>query len=205
MIDQTDAVSTMMQVVRHLTRKHRGLPIVLPALMVLALAWSTACRAEDASAAGASMQQAPSVAPATDADVKPGSGNADTSSTARVRRPPAHRSIAQGIDQTVGRLTRSLDLDSGQQAKLREILWDEYRQIVKLRSGDQASGTDGPATTFAMLEQVKARIRAMLSEEQKKKYITDAPREQTGPGRADLQHWMDIQDSNRRKGGDGSK
>jgi hypothetical protein len=196
----------MTQVVSRSATKHRLVPIALPALIALTLAQSTACRAEDASATDASaQQQAPSVAPAPDANVKPKSADADKPSGARVRRPPAHRSVAQGIDETVHRMTRSLDLDSGQQAKLREILWDEQRQVMKLRSGDQAPGTDRAGTTFAILEQAKARIRAMLTEEQKKKYIADVPREQTAPAQADLQHWMDMQESNMRKGGDGSK
>jgi hypothetical protein len=200
----TDAGNSMMQVVSRLATKHRLLPMALPALMALVL--STACRAEDAPAGDVSAQQrTPSVAPAPDADVKAESGHAHIPSAAKVRRPPTHRSVAEGIDEAVRRLTRSLDLDAGQQAKLREILWDEHRQVMNLRSGDRAPGADWVGTTLATVEQAKARIRAMLTEEQKKKYMADVPREQTAPGQADLQHWMDLQDSNRRKGVDGSK
>jgi hypothetical protein len=173
------------------------------ALMALTLTFSAACRADDGTSASAPPETG-SVAPAPEATVRPEAPNAD-SPKARVHRPPTHRTADQGIDESVRRMTRSLDLDSGQQAKLREILQDEQRQVMKLRSGDQAPGADRAGTTFAILEQAKGRIRAMLTEEQKKKYITDVPREQTAPAQADLQHWIDIQQSNGRKGGDGSK
>jgi hypothetical protein len=158
------------------------------ALTVLTLALSGACRAD---------------APSPDGTVKPESANAEIPRS-RIHGPPTHRTVDQGINESVRRLTRGLDLDPAQQAKLREILLDQHRQIVKLRKESPEPGTDQTGLNLAILDRTKARIRAMLSEEQKKKYSADVPRDTTGPAQADLQHWMDIQESKRRNGEDDS-
>ena len=178
----------------------------LIAVMALTLAMSAASGAEDASAAVATPEAgfvAPSAAAGPDApapagNVKPES-NADIPK-ARVHRPPAHHTPGQGIDESVRRLTRSLDLDSAQQAKLREILWDHHRQVMKLRNEDSTVAVDRAGATLALLDRTKARIRDILNEEQRQKYSVDVPRDQTAPAQADLQHWMQMQDSQRQQG-----
>jgi hypothetical protein len=158
------------------------------AVMALTLAMSAASRADDASAAVA-----------TPANVKPETANADIPK-ASVHRPLAHHTPGQGIDESVRRLTRSLDLDSAQQAKLREILWDHHRQVMKLRNEDSTVAVDRAGATLALLDRTKARIRDILNEEQRKEYSVDVPRDQTAPAQADLQHWMQLQDSQRQQG-----
>jgi hypothetical protein len=58
---------------------------------------------------------------------------------------------------------------------------------------------------MGIADQTKARIRAMLTAEQKEKYTTDVSHEMTAPAQADLQHWMRIQESNRLKDDGDSK
>lgn len=123
----------------------------------------------------------------------------DASAAARVHRPPAHHTPGQGIDESVRRLTRSLDLDSAQQAKLREVLWDHHRQVMQLRNEDSTVMVDRAGATLALLDRTKARIRDILNEEQRNKYSVDVPRDQTAPAQADLQHWMQLQDSQRQQ------
>jgi hypothetical protein len=166
------------------------------ALMALTLALSAACRAD---AAGPAAPEAATVAPASEADVKPGAPNADTP-RARVHRPPTYRTVGQGIDENVRRLTRGLDLNPEQQAKLRQILLDQHRQLMKLRNENSELAADRAGANLAILDKTKARIRAMLNEEQQKKYSTDVPRDQNAPAQADLQHWMELQESKRRQG-----
>jgi hypothetical protein len=177
------------------------------AVMALTLAMSAASGADDAFAAVATPEAglvAPPAAAGPDApapagNVKPETSNADNPK-ARVHRPPAHHTPGQGIDDSVRRLTRSLDLDSAQQAKLREILWDHHRQVMKLRNEDSTVAVDRTGATLALLDRTKARIRDILNEEQRKKYSVDVPRDQTAPAQADLQHWMQLQDSQRQQG-----
>ena len=101
--------------------------------------------------------------------------------------------VAQKIDENVRRLTRGLDLDAGQQQKLRQILLDQHRQIMALRQGNPAAQGDVAGTTMAIYDQSKARIRAMLTEEQRQKYSAEVPRSELAPAQADLQHWLDLQ------------
>jgi hypothetical protein len=176
--------------VRRLTR--------LVSMVMLGLASAGICRASGgggdlpASAADAAESSAPQ---ANAQPVAPdGAGP-----VARVARSPTHRVAGQGIDQTVRRMSRGLDLDAKQQAELRQILLDQHRQMQKLRTEGSAARVDWAAATVAISDQTKARIRALLSDRQREKYTSDVPREQTAPAQADLGHWMQIQESNRRR------
>jgi hypothetical protein len=169
------------------------------AVMALTLAMSAASGADAAFAAVATPEAGLVAPPAPAGNVKPETSNADNPK-ARVHRPPAHHTPGQGIDESVRRLTRSLDLDSAQQAKLREILWDHHREVMKLRNEDSTVAVDRAGATLALLDRTKARVRDILNEEQRKKYSVDVPRDQTAPAQADLQHWMQLQDSQRQQG-----
>jgi len=183
--------------------------IALMALTVLAFASSTACRAQTAAESGTVSGTVPPDPARPDAAVpgarvKPQAPSAGSPPAAGVRRPPGHRTVAQGIDENVRRLTRGLDLTAEQQSKLREILWDRHRQITNLRSERLDAGADRVGLNVAIQDRTKARIRAILNEDQKKKYSTDVPRDMTAPAQADLKHWMDVQESKRRNGEDDS-
>jgi hypothetical protein len=180
-------------------------------VVLLALACAAAARADEGSPAGSAPAANPvapgdvkqPAAPAADAAMPPPAGTPGTPGTQR-RRQPVARKPGQAIDANVRKLTQALDLNSEQQAKLREILLDQYRQVAKLRSQSPEPGSDRVAMNLALLDRTKARIRSILTDEQKKKYIVDVPREQTAPAQADLQHWMDVQEAQRRAGdGDG--
>jgi hypothetical protein len=188
-------------------------------LAVLIIALSATSRADDTApavvppqaATVVSVPRAP-VAPESaspDASAPGANLNPDTSDAdlpkARVRRPPTPHMAAHGIDESVRRMSRGLGLDVGQQMQLREILLDQQRQIRKLRSEPPRAGVDWAAVTMGLADQTKARVRAMLTAEQKEKYTTDVPHETTAPAHADLQHWMQIQESNRQNDGMDSK
>ena len=101
------------------------------------------------------------------------------------------------MDANVRRLAQGLRLDQEQQAKLREILVDQYAQLMKLRT-KSAPGTDRAGAMRAIVDRTRERIREMLNDEQKKQYATDVPREVTAATRADLEHWLDVRDAQRR-------
>ena len=75
--------------------------------------------------------------------------------------------------------------------------------MMQLRSGGSGVSGDVTGAMLAIYDQARARIRSMLNEEQLKKYPAAVPREQTAPAQADLQHWMQLQES-RRKQDDGA-
>jgi hypothetical protein len=177
-----------------------------PMVAALALAGSAPCRADEGKAAGAGPEAgvvAPVPATASPA-VSPGAPSANVP-RARVPRTQTHRMAGHGIDETVRRMSRGLGLDAGQQMQLQEILLDQQRQIRKLRGEPPPAGVDWAAVTMGIADQTKARIRGMLTAEQKEKYTTDVAHEMTAPAQADLQHWMRIQESNRLKDDGDSK
>jgi hypothetical protein len=111
-------------------------------------------------------------------------------------RPP-HPTSAQVIDANVRQLAQGLKLDQEQQVKLREILVDQYAQLMKLRT-ESAPGTDRAGAMRAIVDRTRDRIRQMLNDEQKKQYVTEVPREVTAATRADLEHWLDVRDAQRK-------
>ena len=129
--------------------------------------------------------------------------SAATAPRSRSHRAP-HRTPAQVIDANVQRLARGLKLDQEQQAKLREILVDQYAQMIKLRT-ESAPGTDRAGAMRAIVDRTRERIREMLNDEQKKQYARDVPREVTAATRADLEHWLDVRDAQRREDTEESK
>jgi hypothetical protein len=176
---------------------------LLAPMVALALASTAVCRADDGTATVAPVPATP-ISSVPETTVKSDAPSADRP-RARIARPQPHRTAGQAIDETVRRMSRGLDLDAVQQQKLREILLDQQKQSRKLRDENPQAGVDWTGATVGIVDQTKTRIRAMLNEDQKKKYSTDVPREMTAPAHADLQHWMQIQESNRLKDDGDSK
>lgn len=163
------------------------------------LACSAACRADDPTPAANPAGTAAAVVPAQAA--APAQSVPDAGSTRQGRSQPNKvLTLAQRIEVNVRRLTKGLDLDSGQQEKLRQILMDQHLQIMALRKGNAPAGTDVAATSMAIYTHTKERIRALLNEDQLQKYSVEVPRDQLAPAHADLGHWMDLQDAKRREG-----
>lgn len=163
---------------RHSVSTHAMAHLALLGLVAMTLAFSAACRADDAAAASDATAEA---------------------QTPRVshHRPLRRLTAAQSIDQSVRRLSRGLNLNLGQQVRLRQILVDQQRATMQLRSRGAGVSGDLTGAMLAIYDQTKTRIRAMLDDEQKKKYSADVPREQTAPAQADLQHWLELQESRR--------
>jgi len=177
------------------------MPLLMPLLLVLALSCPAAGRANEA-APVAPVQAAPDAVPAgTGIEPDPAAANAPR---VRVPRPRVHRTAGQGIEQTVRRMAAGLGLDTAQQDRLRQILWDEQKVIRRLRD-NPGPGIDWPAATASIISQTKARIRSLLTDEQKAKYPVDVPGEGLAPAQANLQHYMQVEESKRQQDDGGSR
>jgi hypothetical protein len=192
-----------------LTVSNRMLRLTLASMALLTLISAATSRAEDsAPASDAAAASAPAVpaAPVADPSAAPPAATPGQPAL-RHHQPAVRRTVAQAIDDSVRRLSRGLELDPGQQEKLRQILIDQHRRLMALRSGGGAVPVDMAGTTLAIYDQTKARIRAMLNDEQKGKYSVDVPTGDLAPAQADLHHWIDLQDEKRRRAdsGEGSK
>jgi hypothetical protein len=142
---------------------------------------------------GAAQGDAPPADSPINTDAPPA---APTAPRPRSHRPP-HATPAQVIDANVHRLAQGLKLDQEQQRKLREILVDQYAQLMKLRT-ESVPGTDRTGAMLAMVDRTRERIHEMLNDEQKKQYATEVPREMTAATRADLERWLEVRDAQRR-------
>lgn len=176
--------------------------IALTLLAATTLVFSTVCRAD---AAAPTSDPAAAVTPAAPEPEVVSVAAAPDGAAPRVHRhgPVRHLTVAQSIDESVHRLARGLDLNAAQQVRLRQILVDQHRLTMQLRSGGSAVSGNLTGTMLAIYDQTRARIRSMLDAEQLKKYPAAVPRDQTAPAQADLQHWMHLQES-ARKQDDGS-
>jgi hypothetical protein len=166
---------------------------MLSALIVLA---ALALASADAAAASTDPVQATTIegaaaqAPQDDGPARQAATEDALPVKAKAPRHPQRLTPEQVIDERVQRLARSLDLDETQQAKLRGILENEHRQISTVRTESPPAGVDRVGLMLAILDRTREEIRAMLSEEQRKKYPAAVPRGSTAPASADLDFWM---------------
>ena len=100
----------------------------------------------------------------------------------------AHRRTVQSLEYRVQLLTRSLDLDAGQQARLRGLLVSQRDQLMRVRTDPDL--VDRQGAIRAILARTGDGIRAMLNDEQRMKYQTKLPRDATRAGEADVEYWM---------------
>jgi outer membrane receptor protein involved in Fe transport len=176
-------------------------PATVIPLAVLMLGLSAPGGPAVSAAADLPLPTAAAAAPEASAEPATPNGETPNDETPRVIRhgPVRHLTVAQSIDESVRRLARGLDLDPDQQVRLRQILVDQHRHMMQLRSGASGVSGDVTVTMLAIYDQTRARIRAMLNEEQLKKYPAAVPRDQTAPAQADLQHWMQLQETKRKQ------
>jgi Spy/CpxP family protein refolding chaperone len=105
--------------------------------------------------------------------------------------PRAH-APGQGMDLTMRRMSRDLDLDTVQQTQLRALLLDQQQQIRRFIASSPAGQNDRVGGVLAIIDQTREKIRAMLNAEQLKKYPASVPRDQTAASQVDVDQWMQL-------------
>jgi len=121
----------------------------------------------------------------------PAQAEAAAQSAAEVSKGAAHpRGRRSGLDDRVAMLTRALELDAKQQVALRKVLQREREQIMEVWSDTSVAPARRVAATQAIGDRTADQIRALLTDEQKKKY--NPPRqvhEAAGSSRS-VEDWM---------------
>ncbi len=171
----------------------RSIPALTLMLLLGGACWRLAAAGPDQPAAPA--PDTPVAAPTLDAtpdEVKPDSALAPKR-IPRTHGATQHRTLPEKIDAEVRRLAVGLNLDAAQQEKLRQILWDQHRELRARLVEHPQPGVDRASLALAIVDHTKAQIRAMLNDEQKVKYSAEVPREAVSASRADLEHWVDVQ------------
>ncbi len=109
-------------------------------------------------------------------------------------QPPPQRHHGSNLDERVVAMAKALDLDANQQSELRHVLEQQRAQIVKVWSETTIPAVNRVGATQAIGEQTADRIRALLDDEQKRKY--SAPRQPRAAasrvGERSVEDWMDA-------------
>ena len=127
------------------------------------------------------------VAHAADEDQAP----ATAASARAAPRSHAHHTAAITLDDRVQLMAKELDLDANQQAKLKRILLTQRAEVAKVWNDPSVPATVRVATTQAVSETTAERIRAILNDEQREKYLKEHRRDvPVGTPGGDVQKWM---------------
>lgn len=111
------------------------------------------------------------------------------SEPARPTQPAPRRAKGRvTVDDQVKALTKNLDLNQEQQAAVKKIL--ERRQLESVHIMRNGSGPDAIDRFRALQAGTVQQIRAVLNDEQKKKYNPLAPRPPQASDQPSVQDWI---------------
>jgi hypothetical protein len=99
------------------------------------------------------------------------------------------RSHRVRLDEQVSRFAKNLGLSEAQQSAVKNILEQQQREIIRIRIDASLSGSSRINRVRDLQTTTVRRIRAVLNEEQKKKYNPLAPRSITQPQIA-IEEWL---------------
>jgi hypothetical protein len=108
---------------------------------------------------------------------------------------PAHRTIRShrrpSLDDRVKELAKNLDLNEAQQSAVKKILEQRQQETLRMRLDPTITGSVGIDRFRALQEKTVEQIRAVLNEEQKKKYDPLAARKlPPAPQQRSVEDWL---------------
>jgi Spy/CpxP family protein refolding chaperone len=165
-------------------------------MRVVQFAMMLACCAAALSAkALAEEETAPAGAPAEQAAPAAAPAATTTETTeAPVGLPGRHahrRASSSSLDARVKLLTTELKLTPQQQQSVRKILEDQRQQVARAWSDTSVPSAVRVKATQAIGDRTADQIRALLTEEQRAKYVK--PRQPgTSAASADVEQWMNA-------------
>ena len=105
----------------------------------------------------------------------------------------AQRGHIPTIDDRVRVLARSLDLNEAQRVAVKKILEQRRQETLRIRQDPSISGGARIERFRALQDNTVERIRAVLNEEQKKKYDPLAVRRtQPAPQQRSVEDWLKV-------------
>ncbi|MHB8726443.1 MAG: hypothetical protein ACYC9Z_13915 [Casimicrobiaceae bacterium] len=104
--------------------------------------------------------------------------------------PAPARSREGGLERRVKALATALDLDARQQAELRKILLLQQSAVRKIWSDGALTAAEKVPATRAVEDRSADQIRAILNEDQKRRYNPPRPQGAQSPP-PDVGAWMD--------------
>ena len=117
----------------------------------------------------------------------------DSDSAAAARQAPGHHR-GSSLDDRVRTLSKALDLDARQQSELRKVLEGQREQVKRVWDDTSVPAGYRVSATQAISDNTADRIRALLNDEQKKKYNPPKPPREAASGsdRPSVETWMNA-------------
>jgi len=152
---------------------------------------------------GAGLGPAHAATDPTDATEPAGAGEAagaagavDDSEAAAAPVPQdtaRRRKRASPLDRRVMLLAKELGLDATQQAQVKKVLEGQREQVARLWNDRSIPAARRVSATQAIGDRTADRIRALLNDEQRKKYIQPRQRDvAVGTAGGDVESWMNA-------------
>ncbi len=105
--------------------------------------------------------------------------------------PSPHRRGRPSVEDRFQELVKALKLDAAQQAEVRRALRSQREAIRRLASAPADPEVPRVAAIHAIMDHTSERIRAVLSDEQKKVYSQPLPHDfSTGDGKPSVEEWQ---------------
>ena len=128
-----------------------------------------------------------------DAPIATSAAKPDSAHSAATNRPglAGRSSAASALDRRIRLLAAELHLDQGQQAAVRRLLLQQREQTLKVWSDETVPSAIRVKATQSVADRTADQIRALLNEEQRKKYIKPHDRDaRQDVASGDLESWM---------------
>jgi hypothetical protein len=120
-----------------------------------------------------------------------GTAFADAPTEDATKQRAAQHTAAGTLDRRVEVFSKALELDARQQAELRMILLHQREAVRKIWSDGTLLPAERAPATRAVADRTADQIRAILSDEQKKRYNPPKP-PASGSGPPDVSAWMEA-------------
>jgi len=110
-----------------------------------------------------------------------------------VHQPLRHYN-SSGLEERIRTLSRGLDLDPTQQSSLRKFLEIQSEQVRKVWSDSSVPAAYRVSVTQAISDRTADEIRALLNEEQRKRFNPPKPPrdDMAGSVKLNVDDWMDA-------------
>jgi hypothetical protein len=105
---------------------------------------------------------------------------------------PPRSASARALEHRVAMLTKALDLDARQQAELQGIFAGQREAVRKIWNDRTLLAAERVPATRAVGDRTADQIRAILNDEQKKKYNPPKPPPAPDAKPPDVAAWMDA-------------
>jgi len=117
-----------------------------------------------------------------------GEGRLAAIEVAQGQAPRKHK--AHGLADRVTVLSKALELDAGQQLELRKILQRQREQVMKVWSDTSVAPAHRVVATQAIGDKTTDQIRALLNDEQKKRYNPPRQAHEAAGSSTSVEDWL---------------